>query len=117
MTVGHTSFPKTSRLKLASDFRDILKNGKSFRESGLVLYFRKSSTKDSRLGIVVSKRVLKRAVDRNRVKRVIREYFRKEKANFSIASDIVIRTFQDHQLLNSSNLREILSKLFKKAHG
>lgn len=31
---------------------------------------------DARLGIVVGKKLLKRAVDRNRVKRVIREQFR-----------------------------------------
>ncbi len=32
---------------------------------------------DARLGLVVGKKLLKRAVDRNRVKRVIREQFRR----------------------------------------
>ena len=44
----------------------------------------------ARLGIVVGKRVMSRAVDRNRAKRLIREVFRHEAQNLG-SLDIVIR--------------------------
>ena len=115
MTVRHTSFPKTSRLKLASDFRDLLKSGKSYRENGLILYFKASKTNESRLGIVVSKRVLKRAVDRNQFKRFVREYYRKEKVNFNNSADIIVRALENRDLLKPYNLQICLNSLFKKA--
>lgn len=115
MTERHTSFPKSSRLKLASDFRELLRNGKSFRENGLALYVRKSNAHQSRLGIIVSKKVLSRAVDRNRAKRIIREYYRKEKSNFQNTVDLIIRIVEDCNLFSDNNLRVTLEQLFIKA--
>lgn len=113
MTARHTSFPKSSRLKLASDFQELLRNGKSFRENGLVISFRKSNATQSRLGIVVSKRVLSRAVDRNRAKRIIREYYRKEKNSFREPHDIIVRVVENCKLFVNNNLQQYLKQLFK----
>jgi ribonuclease P protein component len=41
------------------------------------LFVRPNSGADARIGIIASKRVAPRAVDRNRAKRVVREAFRK----------------------------------------
>ena len=112
--LGHTSFPKTSRLKLASDFRDLIKSGRSFRGQGLAIYFRTSTTTESRLGILVSKRIFKRAVDRNRVKRAIREFYRKEKHHFSKPLDLVVRVLERRKYLKTKDLQEGLSQLFIK---
>ena len=45
---------------------------------------------DARLGLVVGKKLLKRAVDRNKVKRIIREQFRRERPNVP-ACDLIVR--------------------------
>ena len=45
---------------------------------------------DARLGVVVGKKLLKRAVDRNRVKRIVREQFRRERPNLP-ACDLIVR--------------------------
>ena len=47
-----------------------------------------------RLGVIVAKRVLRRAVDRNRAKRLIRETFRCAKASLP-ALDIVVQVRSD----------------------
>jgi len=44
----------------------------------------------ARLGIVVGKKQLRRAIDRNRVKRVLREQFRWQRAGLPVF-DIVVR--------------------------
>ena len=45
---------------------------------------------EARLGLVVAKKLLKRAVDRNRVKRVVREQFRLRRSALP-AVDLVVR--------------------------
>lgn len=45
---------------------------------------------DARLGLVVGKKLLKRAVDRNRLKRIVRERFRIRRANLPVC-DLVVR--------------------------
>ena len=46
-------------------------------------------TSHARLGLVVSRRV-GNAVERNRVKRIVREWFRRERLEFSVAADFVV---------------------------
>ena len=43
-----------------------------------------------RLGITITKKTAQRAVDRNRVKRVVRAVFRKERALFPPGCDVVV---------------------------
>lgn len=45
---------------------------------------------EARLGLVVGKKLLKRSVDRNRVKRIIREQFRLQRETLP-ACDLVVR--------------------------
>ena len=49
----------------------------------LVANFKSQNTQVCKLGITVSKKVSKRAIDRNRIKRQIREWFRKNKLSCS----------------------------------
>ncbi len=45
---------------------------------------------DARLGLVIGKKLLKRAVDRNRVKRIVREQFRLRRAALPVC-DLIVR--------------------------
>ena len=45
---------------------------------------------EARLGLVVGKKQLKRAVDRNRLKRIVRDLFRRRRADLP-AYDLVVR--------------------------
>ena len=72
------SFPRHRRLLTATDFNRVFKQRSfTFRHPTLRLIGRQSDLTEARLGLVVAKRVLPRAVDRNRVKRVLRERFRR----------------------------------------
>ena len=116
MTASGNSFPKTERLKRASQFRQILKNAHSVREEGVNLYFLGNSSADkSRLGIVVSRRVFKHASDRNRVKRAVREFFRLRKSKFRASFDFVVRVVDGSKLFENNRLQEILTHLFERA--
>jgi len=116
MTASGNSFPKTERLRRTSEFRHILRNARSVQEEGVSLCFSEnSSAVESRLGIVVSRRVFKRASDRNRAKRVARDFFRLRKLEFRASFDFVVRIVDGSKLFANNNLQRVLTHLFERA--
>ena len=71
--------PRAARLKRSRDFQAIYKRRASWASPHLVLYVRFRTPREdnaSRLGFVISKKIAKRAHDRNRLKRRLREISR-----------------------------------------
>jgi len=80
---------KNNRLLKPSEFQNIYKSGQWVANRELVVNFKPKNTQLPKLGITVSKKVSKRAVDRNRIKRQIREWFRKNKSTYA-TFDLII---------------------------
>jgi ribonuclease P protein component len=74
--VAQAGFPATARLRQASEFRAVFASGRKFVSKGLVIIAAPGGSDFPRLGLALAKRRIARAVDRNRVKRVLRESFR-----------------------------------------
>ena len=71
--------PRSSRLKRSRDFQNVYKRRQSWASPHLAFYVRFRTPREepvSRLGFVISKKVAKRAHDRNRLKRRLREICR-----------------------------------------
>jgi len=68
-------FPKEMRLRKAADFERVFTYRCSVANDLLVVYVAKSSDRNTRLGLVVSRKC-GNAVQRNRWKRLLREAFR-----------------------------------------
>lgn len=68
--------PKNSRLNLKKDFKWIIK-GQVQEGELLKLFFRRGSNQGPRLGITTPTKVFKRAVDRNRARRLASAGFEK----------------------------------------
>jgi len=80
-------FPVRMRLKRRADFDCVFRQGKLWR--GEYFHFRViKRAQEARMGISVSRR-FGNAVERNRVKRLIRDVFRRHKASFFGAEFIV----------------------------
>src|SRR5689334_13701887 len=83
------SFRKTNRLLKATEFTSVMESGMKAVQPALVVFARKSSGSPPKLGLVVSKKV-GGAVERNKVKRRLRECFRESKHLFDGLEIVVI---------------------------
>jgi ribonuclease P protein component len=84
------AFGWDSKLRKADEFSSVFRFKRVLRGPHFDIFFRQNGLGFSRLGLVVSKRVLARAVDRNRTRRVIREAFRL--SQYELGSlDVVVR--------------------------
>ena len=71
-------FKKTQRLLNASDYKQVFDYNRAKVANSSLLILAKPSVKYLRLGLVVAKKNIPTAVQRNRIKRVARETFRKK---------------------------------------
>lgn len=109
---------KTHRLKSNNDFQDVFKNGKSFANRQLVLYYLpKPDQLSFKVGLSVSKKI-GNAVVRNRIKRYLRQAFHEMEAQIKDSYDFVViarkptKEIDYHQLKKSLTHILMKSKLF-----
>lgn len=69
--------PRELRLRLAGDFAALRASSGRLGGRCFHLRYRPNGLAHARLGLAISKRVSKRAVERNRIKRLLRESFRR----------------------------------------
>jgi ribonuclease P protein component len=107
--------PIRSRLKRKKDIEFVLKNGRSFSYRGLLLKICENGLPQSRIGLIVGKKVAKTAVERNRIRRRIGEAVRKKLPFFkkSIDGIFIVRPPLKNDLLSSE---EIITTLLRRAH-
>jgi ribonuclease P protein component len=83
-----TKFSKSHRLLRTDGFDHVIRS-EDVSDSHYKVCFVKNNKKNARLGIIASKRTFFRAIDRNRVKRIVREKFRKHHIK-SCKLDVVV---------------------------
>lgn len=70
------SLPKSHRLLSSADYKHVFADATPARNRMFTVLVRRNEYGHARLGLVVSRRVSRKAVIRNAVKRVVRETFR-----------------------------------------
>ncbi|MFH1457279.1 MAG: ribonuclease P protein component [Patescibacteria group bacterium] len=103
------------RLIKKSDFERVAKTGQSFFSYELGFKMIKNNLQYNRYGIVVSLKVDKRAVVRNKIRRRIRDIIKINEKNFKKGFDIMFLTRESIKKLKFANISDKLDKLFKKA--
>lgn len=83
------SFPGKYRLRRSNDFKRVFARGRRRPTRFFVIYILPNQLEFSRLGIQVRRRV-GTAVVRNRIKRMVRETFRKIKDDFRKSLDLIV---------------------------
>lgn len=116
MTTEHThSLPKRCRLRKANEFRAVLRNRMVFESLLLRLHVKKNPINDyARIGLIVAKRIERKAVRRNHIKRLIREAFRKHRQIIK-GMDCIVQLRRSVEPLDSARIYQETTMLLNKA--
>jgi len=83
------TFPRSVRLLSNNDYGRVFKNPVKSKDSCFTLLGKTNNRDVSRLGLAISKKTVHKAVDRNRIKRLIRDSFRHSRHKLA-GIDIVV---------------------------
>ncbi|MBU2711683.1 ribonuclease P protein component [Zooshikella harenae] len=107
-------FPKRFRLLTSADYRHVFDHCSiKVPHKFLLMLAVPSKSEDSRLGVIVSKKIAKKAVQRNRIKRLFRESYRLTH-NKLPAIDIVILARPGLTELENEQIFRLLSKSWQR---
>jgi ribonuclease P protein component len=107
-------FTRQQRLLNAGDFKRVFDNTKfkaSTRE--LLILGAANDLGHSRLGFIIAKKNIRTAVHRNRIKRIIREFFRVHCSELDTA-DLIIMARRGFDQRSNSEINAAFSDLWKK---
>ena len=107
------TYTKAARLRKRSEFIHTSTSGKKIQNKHFIAYYIPNHHQTSRLGITVTKRVGK-AVERNRIKRNVREYFRLNIKYFEDYLDMNVIAKKESAVLTSEEIFFSLDNLFHK---
>jgi ribonuclease P protein component len=107
--------PLKNRLKKKRDFETIFKKGQGFREGFLALKFIDNNSGQTRFGFIVSQKISKRAIVRNKVKRRFRQSVRKRLGEIKKGIDIVFIAIPGIEKKDFKEIEEVVEKLLKRA--
>jgi len=104
------SFQKKERLLNRADFVNVNRSGQRHHTKHFIVILTQNGLGSNRLGITVSKKTGS-AVKRNRVKRLIREFFRLNKLYFPQGYDILIVAKKDASNCDLRKTKEELGEI------
>ena len=111
---GHL-FPRSLRLLSGKDFQHVFARAKRIPGSRLMVLYRSQEPPAAypRIGLAISRKHARRAVDRNRVKRAAREAFRLRRASLPPV-DIIVLSRAGVAELDARQIRGELDRLLEK---
>ncbi len=111
---GRCGFPPTHRLLRPAEFQAVFDSA-AFKvgEAQFLLLVRHNGLDHPRLGLVIAKKKVRRSVDRNRLKRTVRESFRLHQASLP-AADLIFMARNDLATIPSETLRQALVQGWKR---
>jgi ribonuclease P protein component len=107
--------PKINRIKKKKDFEVIFKNSKSLRSNLFILKISQNNLGLSRFGFVVSKKISKKAVVRNKIKRRMSEAIKAQAEKVKSGTDLVFVTLSGIEKKEFSEIKEAINNALLKA--
>ncbi|MBS0194489.1 MAG: ribonuclease P protein component [Proteobacteria bacterium] len=116
-----STFPKTARLRTPGEFKAVFEHGRRVSGGMFRLHILTAAVADpegaqkvARLGISVPKRIAALAVERNRIRRIVRESFRHQRASIP-AGDYALVAQRESRGATADALRTALASLWRRA--
>jgi ribonuclease P protein component len=106
-------YNRESRLLTPDHFKTVFSKPIRFHSQYFTVLIRENSIKNNRIGFAVAKKKVKLAVQRNRIKRLVRESFRLNQHNLPTV-DMVIMAKSGIDLLDNKIITEQIEKIWRK---
>lgn len=106
--------PKTNRLKKKKDFDFIFKKGKGFKSALFVVKMAENKLGAPRFGFIISSKISKKAVDRNKIRRRASEAIRLSLQNIKQGYDVVFIALKAAKTATKGEIEESIVQLLKK---
>lgn len=106
--------PSKNRLTKKTDFTNVYRKGTFFIEAPLSLKVVKNNLKNSRIGFSIEKKFFKKAVERNKIKRLLREAFHQNLKNIEKSLDMVVFYKKNESNPDLKTISELVKKIIKK---
>lgn len=108
-----STFPRAARLLTPRDFAALRTGSRRFGGPRLTAQFKPNDLGIARLGLAVSRRVSKLAVERNRIKRVARDSFRRHRTALG-GFDVLLIANPPASAADNAQLRADLDELWRR---
>lgn len=102
-------FPRSARLLRQQEFKYVFADARAFRNPAFTLLARKNDQPTARLGLAISRKAARKAVQRNRLKRLVRESFRRWRQQLP-AIDIVVLARPEAVNMRNSEIHKMLEQ-------
>lgn len=112
MLLGKHKFDRGHRLNTAQDFTHVFDQPVRSSDQFFTLLAKLNNLDKPRLGLAISKKNTRRAVDRNKLKRLVRESFRLNQSSL-INIDVVVMAKKDAAAQPNDILFDCLNKHWK----
>jgi len=110
------TFPRSARLLTSDAFTQVFnKPGGRASNRYFLTLARENSVSSARLGMVVGKKAVPLAKDRNRLKRLMRETFRRSEVR-EVPVDMVVLVRKGAHNCDNQDVRDQLASLWKEIH-
>ena len=106
-------FTRELRLLTPSQFQQVFSNPTRFGSSHFTLLITRNPDQNNRLGLAIAKKRVKHAVQRNRIKRLVRESFRLNQHQLPHI-DIVVMVKSGIDSLENDKINKQLEKIWRK---
>ncbi|MCK9438981.1 MAG: ribonuclease P protein component [Patescibacteria group bacterium] len=107
-------FNQNNRLRKTKEIEKTFKNGKSFYSNVLGFKVLKNDLNESRFCVIISAKISKKAVERNKIKRRIRAIVNRDLKQIKKGFDIIIIVTKNIINLEFSGLSQEVEDSFKK---
>lgn len=110
-------FPKSKRLLTRFDYNRVFNKSRRVGSQHFLLIYHLNKQSEARLGIIVSRKVDKRAVVRNRIKRLIRESFRLHGGLNGGEFVVMARAGRPFERIGNHQIRNELDELWARVNA
>lgn len=108
-------FGRKNRIQKNKEIESIFKKGKSFKQGNLLLKTKKNDLGINRFAFIVSKKVSKKASERNRIKRKLREIIKLKNGLSGSGKDNLFIVLSGLEKESAEKIEKTVERLLEKS--